>query len=182
MLRKLLLTILVLVLGCARNQGDWTQLRTFPYETYNVRNPPHIDIGMDSGTYRQRVRYYFTPWMPGCKVFRVNYTRYGDTNRHGYGYDKISSIESRYIEEDRLYFYIPLLIESLNDNSVSGMSMKADRFLKSVMRMLHPNSIDQKGTPYEYNEQSEYTVDETTYRKWKQWWETKGFKYFKPYP
>jgi hypothetical protein len=50
------------------------------------------------------------------------------------------------------------------------------------MRMLHPNSIDQKGTPYEYNEQSEYTVDETTYRKWKQWWETKGFKYFKPYP
>lgn len=174
--------ILVSIAGCAKPSlpeiGAITEVYGSPYIVHN------------------NVFYYIGPWQPGAVVLKIHYKetakqvkselpgfRYiegGDPYYH-----QVTSIESEYIEEDDLSFYIPLLINSLKDTSQGGKGMRALNRLVDIMYICFPNGY---GDYYMHPTENPYTgtpfadrnlkIDETTYKKWKEWWEKEGHKMF----
>lgn len=170
----------VLIAGCAK-QPSLPQIGAF----IEVYGSPHI--------VQDNVCYFMGPWGPGAVVLKINYKDLGksDASRHFYAgepyHEQVTLIEWEYIEEDKLHFYFPLLIESLKDTSQGGKGMHALRFLYSVVSMGVPRDYLIENTPIDSI--SEFRrlrsnlfpkVYEETYAKWKHWWDTKGYKYYDP--
>ncbi|MDE0084239.1 MAG: hypothetical protein OXU23_00900 [Candidatus Poribacteria bacterium] len=157
-----------------------------------VHGSPHI--------VQDNVCYYLGPWGPGATVLKIYYEETAKplkSNLPGFKYieggdpyfQRITSIESEYIEEDRLHFYIPLLIESLKDTTQGGKGMRALSRLYGIISIefpngygdyyMHPTKDKYTGTPFERDSNNRYPeLDETTYNKWKAWWETEGHTAF----
>ncbi len=163
-----------------------------------VHGSPHI--------VQKDVCYYVGSWGPGAVVLKIYYedtskTDAADLPRYFYArepyFQQVTSIEWEYIEEDRLHFYIPLLIESLKDTEQGGTGSKALSRLHNIVNMMFPDGYGDyymhatediyTGTPFEgignaTLEQILFPdVDETTYEKWIQWWNTEGHKIFDIY-
>ena len=129
---------------------------------------------------------------PGAVVLKITYEHTPELNELsiprffyvGEPYcQQVISIEWEYIEEDALYFYVPLLIESLKDLQQGGTGMRALSKLYSIMFMafpdgygdyyMHPVLDSYTGTPFERDGDNRYPeLDDTSYKKWKEWWET----------
>ena len=150
-----------------------------------VHGAPHI--------VQNNVCYFMGPWGPGAVVLKINYKDLGKSHSPRYFYtgepyhEQVTSIEWEYIGEDKLHFYIPLLIESLKDTSQGGKGMHALRFLYSVLSMGVPRDHLIKNTPIDSISEFEWLrsnpfpeVYEETYTKWKHWWDTKAHKYYDP--
>ncbi|MDE0325991.1 MAG: hypothetical protein OXN27_18905 [Candidatus Poribacteria bacterium] len=157
-----------------------------------VHGAPHI--------VQDNVCYYLGPWGPGATVLKIHYKgspEKGDSNlpRTVFGadgdpyYQSVVSIEWEYMEEDRFYFYFPLLIESLKDTTPGGKGGHALVRLYDIMYMefpngygdyyMHPTKDTYTGTPFERDTDNRPPeLGETTYNKWKQWWETEGHTAF----
>ena len=170
----------VLIAGCAK-QPSVPHIGAF-IEVYGA---PHI--------VHNNVCYFMGFWGPGASVLKINYKDVGksDSPRHFYAgepyHEQVTSIESEYIEEDRLHFYIPLLIESLKDTSQGGKGMHALAFLYNVVSMGVPTDYLIENTPIDSISEFERLrsnsfpkVYEETYTKWKHWWDTKAHKYYDP--
>ena len=170
----------LLIAGCAK-QPSILHIGAI----FEVHGSPHI--------VQDDVCYYLGPWGPGAVVLKINYKgsskldnssvpRYFYNGGDPY-YEQITSIEWKYIDEGDLYFYVPLLIESLKDIEQGGTGKKALSKLYDIMHIefpngygdyyMHPTKDKYTGTPFERDELNRYPkLDETTYKKWKQWVET----------
>ena len=172
--------ILVFIAGCAKPSLPEIGVIT------EVHGSPHI--------VQDNVCYYLGPWGPGATVLKIYHkglpekedsnlqrTVYGDGDPY---YQNITSIEWEYIEKDKLHFYIPLLIESLKDTTPGGKGGRALQYLYTVLSMGTPREWLINNTPidsiskFRKFRSLQAEVDETTYNKWKQWWETKGHTAF----
>ncbi len=148
-----------------------------------VHGSPHI--------VQDNVCYYLGPWGPGAIVLKIYYEgspEKGDSNlpRTVFGadgdpyYQSVVSIEWEYMEEDRFYFYFPLLIESLKDTTPGGKGGRALQYLYTVLSMGTPREYLINNTPIDSIDKfrkfrsRQAEVDKTTYNNWKQWWDTKG--------
>ena len=153
-----------------------------------VHGAPHI--------VQDNVCYYIGHWGPGATVLKIYYkgsNEKGDSNLPGIYrhyvreiyYKQVTSIEWERINEENLYFYIPLLIESLKDTERGGNATLALRFLYRVLSMGTPTDYLIKNTPIDSISEFERLrsnlfpeVYEETYNKWKHWWDTKGHTMF----
>ncbi len=189
MKRRYFISILMLIfifnVGCAK-QPSLPQIGVFT-EVYGV---PHI--------VQDDVCYYLSHWGPGATVLKIYYkgsNEKGDSNlpgiyaHHGIYYQQITSIEWERIDEDDLPIYIPLLIKSLKDITPAGTGSKALSWLHFIVSIefpngygdyyMHPTKDGFTGTPFERDELNRYPkLDETSYKKWKQWWDTEGHTAF----
>lgn len=128
--------ITILIAGCAK--PSLPEIGAF----IEVYGSPHI--------VQDDVCYYVGFWQPGAVVLKIKYKKatppikltlpgsYYIEGGNPY-YQQVIAIESEYIEEDRLHFYIPLLIESLKDTEQGGKGMRALNRLYNIMRMMFPN-------------------------------------------
>lgn len=175
----------VLIAGCAK-KPPIPPIGAF----VEVHSTPHI--------VQDNVCYYIGSWGPGAVVLKIYYegsNEKGDLKLPGIYkhhipdiyYKQVVSIEWEYIEEDKLHFYIPLLIESLKDTEANGNGTLALRFLYSVVSMGVPTDHLIKNTPIDSISEFERLrsnpfpeVYEETYTKWKHWWDTKAHKYYDP--
>ena len=88
------------------------------------------------------------------------------------------------MEEDRFYFYFPLLIESLKDTTPGGKGGRALQYLYTVLSMGTPREYLINNTPIDTIDKfrkfrsRQAEVDKTTYNNWKQWWETEGHTWY----
>ena len=173
----------VLIAGCAK-QPSVPHIGGF-IEVYGA---PHI--------VHNNVCYFMGPWGPGASVLKINYKDLGkpDSPRHFYTgepyHEQVISIESEYIEEDKLHFYIPLLIESMKDTTQGGTGAHAYAYLYSILRMempdgygdyyMHPTKDGFTGTPFVRDKYMRIPkFDETTYDKVIQWWNTELHEFYK---
>ena len=177
--------ILVFIAGCAK--PSLPEIGAF-METYGV---PHI--------VQDGVCYYVSYWGPGANVLKIYYKGSPEKGNSklqrsvfGVGdtyYQVVTSIEWEFIDVDDLHFYIPLLIESLKETTQGGVGGRALVRLYDIMYMefpngygdyyMHPTKDTYTGTPFERDSKNRYPeLDETTYNKWKQWWETEGHTAF----
>lgn len=171
----------LLIVGCAK-QPSMPHIGAI----FEVHGSPHI--------VQDDVCYYLGPWGPGAVVLKINYkgsSKLDNSTVPIYFYngddpyrERVTSIEWKYIDEGDLYFYVPLLIESLKDTTQGGKGTHALRFLYCVLSMGTPRDYLIENTPIDSI--SEFRrlrsnlfpkVHKETYGKWKQWWETE-----KPFP
>ena len=149
---------------------------------------------------QDNVCYYLGPWGPGTTVLKIHYEETAKPLKSDLPwfayieegdpyYQRITSIESEYIEEDKLQIYIPLLIESLKDITQGGKGMRSLVRLYAIMSIafpngygdyyMHPTKDKYTGTPFERDSNNRPPeLDKTTYNKWKQWWDTEGHTAF----
>lgn len=106
-------------------------------------------------------------WSPGATLMKIHFVG-----------DNILKFESHRYNEDALHIYIPLLIESLQNNNID-IANNALMFLTSVMHQTYPNGYDKHymtDNPYKDTPFETYPPiwNDTTYHKWKDWWHQEG--------
>ena len=182
----ILISIQVLIAGCTK--PTLPQIGKF----IEVHGSPHI---VQNG-----VCYYIGPWGPGATVLKIYYQKTNtleEAEHLGFRYvnkgdlypskQKVIAFETEYIEEDKLHFYIPLLIESLKDTARGGKGERSLKKLYTIMHMaypdgygdyyMHPTKNTYTGTPFMQKYQ-DIEIDKMTYTQWIQWWQTEGHKGF----
>ena len=97
---------------------------------------------------------------------------------------KLQKYETEYIVESDFREYVPMLIEMLRFGD-DNRSIPAHRWLYSAMPIcfpdgygkyyMHPTEHPYTGTPFKG---SNPVLDDTTYNKWKEWWENEGYLQF----
>lgn len=124
-----------------------------------VFGQPHIKQG---DTY-----YYLQYFQPGSTVMILTFKE-----------NKLERYETKYIVETDFQEYVPMLIEMLRFGK-DNRSIPAHKWLYSAMYVCFPDGygkyyMHQTLHPYTGTPFKDEKLDNTTYKKWKEWWETEA--------